>query len=193
MSPANDAPTRTRLEPEVRRQKILETALEIIAETGYRGISMRGLARRCGMSAPGVMHYFEDLPTLLLAVLDYRDERDARDLHPPQGQLVSAKTVLSRVVARMASNPQEAQLFAVLEAESLDPTHPAHDYFKDRHARAVAGIQRVLEGACADPYGTSRRIIAILDGLQLHWLQDPQGFDLQEHWAQIADAILPSP
>ena len=65
-----------RLTPEVRRAEIIATADDLIAAEGYRSLSLREVARRCGMSAPGLMHYFPDMPSLLHAVLEHRDEVD---------------------------------------------------------------------------------------------------------------------
>ena len=165
--------------------------MTIISEEGYRGLSMRTIARRCGMSAPGLMHHFPDLPTLLLAVLDYRDERDVQATWPPGSVPNSGRELLDGMVAQMATDPQAAQLFAVLETEALDPQHPAHAYFRARHARTVEVLEPYLRESVDDSHDAARRIIAILDGLQLHWLQDPKGFDLAAHWAAIADAMLP--
>jgi AcrR family transcriptional regulator len=179
-----------RLAPHVRRERILATAMSIISEEGYRGLTLRGLARRCGMSAPGLMHHFADLPTLLLAVLDYRDERDIAVVFPEVGDQPGSRALLDRIVARMATDPLAAQLFATLEAESLDPHHPAHDYFTERRESVVDALEKHLTGDFEEPYDAARLIVAILDGLQLHWLQDPEGFDLQAQWAVVADSLF---
>jgi hypothetical protein len=34
-------------------------------------------------------------------------------------------------------------------------------------------------------------IVAVLDGLQLHWLSNPEEFDLNRQWEALADLILP--
>ncbi|MFI0961341.1 hypothetical protein ACH4S8_08035 [Streptomyces sp. NPDC021080] len=31
---------------------------------------------------------------------------------------------------------------------------------------------------------------AVLDGLQMHWLMDPERFDLRTQWALVADALF---
>jgi len=58
-----------RLPPEVRRELILDTAMELIGEKGYRGLTMKTVAAHCGLTAPAVTYYFKDMQTLLLAVL----------------------------------------------------------------------------------------------------------------------------
>ena len=59
-----------------KREEILRTALEIFSREGYRGTSLREVARSCGLSLPGLMHYFDSKEDLLAAILKKRDEDD---------------------------------------------------------------------------------------------------------------------
>ena len=179
-----------RLAPEVRRAQILTAAMEMIAEEGYRGLTLRALARRCDMSAPGVMHYFRDMPALLMAVLDYRDERYAEAILPPGTEAFEPVPFFAEVVEQMIANPGGAQLFATLQAESLDPAHPAHDYFTRRTETLSAWVAPNLAPYFDDPVAAAQQIMAILDGLQLHWLRDPERFDLRAHWAAVSQRLF---
>ncbi|MCK5680918.1 helix-turn-helix transcriptional regulator, partial [bacterium] len=49
---------RTPEEVELVRQAILDAALKIIVEDGYKGFSMRKLGRSMGMTAKTVYNYF---------------------------------------------------------------------------------------------------------------------------------------
>ena len=180
-----------RLDPEVRRARIMDTAMEVISEEGYRGLSMRALAKRCGMSAPGLMHYFPDLPTLLIAVLELRDERDGQAVDQAIQVQPGARAMMDSIIDRMVANPQGAQLFAMLEAEAIDPNHPAHQYFLDRTQRVMRDIAGPLSEEFDQPEQEARRLMAVLDGLQLSWLRDPDGFDLRTEWKALADRLVP--
>lgn len=179
-----------RLDPEVRRARIVATAMEVISDEGYRGLSMRGLAKRCGMSAPGLMHYFPDMPTLLMAVLERRDEIDGQAVDQAVRAHPGARALMDSIIDRMEANPKAAQLFAVLEAEAIDPSHPAHQYFLDRTQRVMRDIAGPLAGTFERPLEEARRLMAVLDGLQLSWLRDPQGFDLRTEWEALADRLI---
>jgi AcrR family transcriptional regulator len=173
---------------ERRRLFILDTAMTIISEEGYKGLSLREVARRCGMSAPGVMHHFPDMPTLLLALLERRDEVDRVHLEESLRDQHDLRAVLDTVVDYNASHPRGAQLYAMVQAEALDLAHPARRYFEGRTARFTDVI---LQQVGAD---TAPELVAImpavLDGLQMHWLMDPASFDLRERWAYVADALF---
>lgn len=83
-SPAARAPQKKRTRPErtpatpARREEVLETALELIAEHGLAGASLRRLAKRLGMSQPSLYHYFPSKDALITALLDYSTARMLR-------------------------------------------------------------------------------------------------------------------
>ncbi|HEV8548992.1 MAG TPA: helix-turn-helix domain-containing protein [Polyangiaceae bacterium] len=54
---------------------MLEAALELIAENGVAGASLRLLARHLGMSQPSLYHYFSSKDELVSAILDYSTQR----------------------------------------------------------------------------------------------------------------------
>ncbi len=54
---------------------MLETALELIAEHGVAGASLRRLAKKLGMSQPSLYHYFPSKDALITALLEYSTAR----------------------------------------------------------------------------------------------------------------------
>jgi AcrR family transcriptional regulator len=75
------APTKPRPRPErppaapARREEVLEAALELVAEHGVTGASLRMLAKRLKMSQPSLYHYFPSKDALIAEVLDYSTSR----------------------------------------------------------------------------------------------------------------------
>src|SRR3954449_3709684 len=59
-----------------RQQEILDTALEVFAQQGFRGASLREIAERVGLSQAGVLHHFDSKEALLAAVLEQRDSQN---------------------------------------------------------------------------------------------------------------------
>ncbi|MGI5218006.1 TetR family transcriptional regulator [Nocardia sp. CA-290969] len=49
---------------------VLAAAIASFVETGYHGATMRSIARRAGMSVPGVYHHYHDKQELLVRALD---------------------------------------------------------------------------------------------------------------------------
>lgn len=55
----------------VRALEILKTAQAILAEEGYAGLSMRGVASQMGISLSTVQHYYKNKEALIEALLTY--------------------------------------------------------------------------------------------------------------------------
>lgn len=183
------APRRRRGEyakSEATRAAILDAALEVFSESGYRAGSLRDVAQRVGMSEAGLLHHFKNKSALLQAVLDLRDQHSLEivDFDVPDG--VEALRGLVRLAEYNASIPGVVELYATLSAEATSPDHPAHHYFVDRYASVrvsvtaafekVAEAGRLIDGV--DPYRAAVATIALMDGLQVQWLLDPSSTDM---------------
>jgi AcrR family transcriptional regulator len=53
-----------------RHREVLREAMQLIAERGYRGASLRELARRVGMQQPSLYHYFRSKNELVEQILE---------------------------------------------------------------------------------------------------------------------------
>ena len=49
---------------------VLEAALEAFVEVGYHGATVRDIARRCGLSVPGMYHHYLTKQQMLVTLLD---------------------------------------------------------------------------------------------------------------------------
>lgn len=54
---------------EEARARILSTARGTLLEKGYTGLSLRGLARDCGMAVGTIYNYFQDKDTLVACIM----------------------------------------------------------------------------------------------------------------------------
>jgi len=183
--------SRPRLPAAERRRQIIDVTTRLIAERGFWGLSMQDVADGCGLTVPGLLHHVGSKDGLLLAVLDYRDEQDARALVAELGDAatVTPREICAALVRRNAGQPEIVRLFAVLEAESLTPDHPAHDYFEARQRRTLEGLTAALKEHTAEPEAVAVRIVALMDGLQIQWLRNPGEVDLVAQW-EAAAAML---
>ena len=156
--------------------------MEAFADRGYRGTSLDAVAASAGVTRQGLVHYFPSKTELLVAVLEQRDEDDRAfgDELGRQGDLDLVGALMA-ILRRNQEQPRLAQLFAVSAAESAQPDHPAHDYFRRRHHGIHGEIVHaiVLEqgrGNIArelDPEALAVVLLALLNGLNLQRLLDP--------------------
>src|ERR1700741_3608955 len=61
---------RRRMDPELRRQQILDEAIRLIGQLGYQGFTVQELALRCSLTKGGLLHYFGSKEQLLVAILE---------------------------------------------------------------------------------------------------------------------------
>jgi AcrR family transcriptional regulator len=177
-----------RLSPEARRAEIIATAHDLIAEEGYRSLSLREVARRCGMSAPGLMHHFPDMPSLLEAVLEARDLSDMASI---TGTLAADATFDDVVDAALTyyANETGVRSFDALEAEAIDPKHPAHRYFIDRDELVFEAVRPVIEREFEDPERVTALLRLLADGMRLRHMRDPEGYSMRAQWDTVRDAL----
>ncbi|WP_337001811.1 MULTISPECIES: TetR/AcrR family transcriptional regulator [unclassified Microbacterium] len=160
-----------------KREEILDAALAVVAEHGYRKASVREIADAAGLSPAGILHYFGSKEELFVAILRARDARDEQRYADED----DATTAFLSVMRHNASVPGLVQLYAQLAAEAGDPTHPAHAYFRERTAHVEAFMRgQILDDQQAgriradlDPDWIMRAVHALADGLQTAWMLDP--------------------
>lgn len=159
-----------------RREDILDAAFGVFARYGYLNSSMSEIAKRAGLTMPGVTHHFPTKSGLLEEVLLQRDLDAGRHLQNTRG--VDFFLGLLEIAKRDESDPGLTQLFAILSAEATTEDHPAHHYFRDRYEMILANVRRALEDAAehgelregVDPHEAAEMYVALSDGLQLQRL-----------------------
>lgn len=194
---------RTRLNPQVRRQLILDEAMLLIGRRGYYGFRIQELARHCRLTDAGLLYYFGSKEGLLIALLEDRDRRSAMAVEavigPPLADWQIARLTLDdirrtfhAIVIENVRRPEIVRLFTVLQVEALDPSHPAHDYFVARQTRVIDNYARMLAHLVPQPISTARQLSGLMRGLEQQWLECGRGFDLAAEWDRAAALLLPS-
>ena len=168
------------------RRAILDAALEVFAQSGFRAGSLREIAARVGMSEAGLLHHFHSKSALLQEVLDRRDERalEVFDFSNEDGMV--ALRGLVELAARNVSIPGVVELYCTLSAEATAPDHPAHAYFVRRYVFTRRATREALERLAADgrlragvdPERAGASVMALMDGLQVQWLLDRSAVDM---------------
>ena len=186
---------RVREDPVVRRRQIVDAAMQVIGQHGFNGFTVQLLAAKCGLSNAGLLYYFGSKDALLIALLDEVERQDTEVLGPlvtvarqmPEATPESLRVrlgLLRRIVELFVERPEIGRFAATLQSESLDPTHPAHDWFRARQAAALDLFKTMMTGLVDDPAMTARLLMAQLYGLQLQWLRDGRAFDVLAAWDQ---------
>jgi AcrR family transcriptional regulator len=192
-------PTYSTAEGRATRDAILDAAVKAFAARGYRGASIDQIAAEVGVSRQGVLHHFPSKVKLLIAVLDRRDEQDIE--HHERMQESEGITLTNAVRATQDYRAERrglAQLYTILSAESVDPAHPAHEYFVDRYRRIRTMFTEYITGAQAEgrvtrdlaPETLAVALIALLDGLQLQDQIEHEAFDAEQVLSDLLDFFV---
>ncbi|WP_022900331.1 TetR/AcrR family transcriptional regulator [Humibacter albus] len=172
-----------------RREKIIDVATTLFGQVGFNGATMLEVAAECGISRAGLSHHFPTKESLLEAVLETRDREDLERFRKNGSGGADGMGILRGMVDLAVHNtavPGIIGLYAVLSAEAGTPTHPAHDYFVRRYERIRSGTATALRRAGDAGYladgveveDAAIELTALMDGLQVQWLLDPESVDM---------------
>ena len=173
-----------------RREEILAAATRVFGSKGYHQGSLVDVAAQVGITHAGVLHHFGSKDKLLWEVLEYRDRVDVQHLegkHIPGGMDLFRHLVTT---ARLNVDRRGiVQAYAVLTGESATDGHPASTWVARRFTVLRGEISQAVRTVAEErgvtlPDGAPERaaaaVVAVMDGLQLQWLLDP-------------DALCPGP
>ena len=182
----------------VKRAEILVEAVQVFAESGFRGGSLKDIADRVGLSQAGLLHHFSSKERLLAEVIAERDAEDSARLwgdEPLSGWAALRRT--AELVRYNATVPGLVQLYVTLSGEAVAADHPAHDVFVERYERIRKHFVRALTEARADgdvaadldTERTACALIALMDGLQIQWLLAPEAIDMAATFEAALDRL----
>lgn len=175
--------TRHSARGQARRDEIVQAAIEVIAERGYRGATLAAVAEKVGLTQQGLLHYFPSKEDLLIGVLLMRERWDSggRDVIAEPMTMASHQGVVEANAHREAI----VRTFSALLGESVTEGHPASEFFKLRYRRVREAHAASLRQEWGDrlpsgltPEEAAPLLIAIMDGLQFQWLHEPESFDM---------------
>ena len=172
-----------------RKSQIIQEAMRLFAQHGYRGTTIATVADAVGLTEPGLLHHFPSKEHLLIGVLEERDkidrERFGGALRQQDTRILES---LKMLVSHYENTPGLAQLFTVLVAESIDSEHPGNTYFVQRYRDFRLKLSEAFEDAQRN--GEIRRdvetdllaslTLAVMDGLQVQWLLEAEGLSMSK-------------
>ncbi len=182
---------------DLRRQQIIDAAVELFASKGYRGTGVAALADRVGMTATGLLYYFGTKERLLREVVAERDRMETID---PEREFPLALTLssLRELGQHNVETATLTRLYLVLGAESLDDDDPLHDFFVERYEVAREFVRALLNDEKArgrlrpevDVDQVALEVVAMIMGLEYQWLTDPVRVDFAQAMETYIDELL---
>ena len=115
-----------------RRRELIEAAVTLISRRGYRGTSLKDIARELGISEPALYHYFDSKEEMLFTI--YRDTLNAalekvRDIRQSGG---TPEDKLRRAIAQFTRVVSEQKMFVI--------------FFREKDELSRASWKRITRG-----------------------------------------------
>jgi AcrR family transcriptional regulator len=131
-----------------RKQEILQTALEIIADEGYGSLSMRALARASGMKLGALQYHFRTWEDMLRALVDFiaAEIRGRLEARKGDSDTLSVRELAvfmldDTVDEKFLNDALWPQLWAMQQVEPL-----VSDLLEDVYAEYLQTLEKALEG-----------------------------------------------
>src|SRR5690606_20086064 len=112
-----------------RRQEILDRAIEVFAERGADGTSLRRIAEAIGVSHATLLHYFDSREQLLVAVYEHAEHLRGA----PDERNQTAVEIMATAATANVGVPGLVQLYSTLVATAIEePAGESKEFFTRR-------------------------------------------------------------
>lgn len=182
---------------ESSRKGLLGAALELIAERGFRASSLQAIGERAGYSRGLVSARFGSKEGLLRELVTRMLDRWGTDVRDPAvGSRIGAEA-LARVAgvhkSAIQQSPDVMRALYMLLFESLSDMPELRGELGRLDQRLRSGTERRLRAGVkagsvrrdVDAEAQATLFLAVLRGITLQWLVDPDGMDLDRVYAAL--------
>ena len=168
-----------------RKNEILQTAIEMVADEGYASLTMRALARACGIKLGTLQFHFRTSEDMLRALVEYISEayhrsfQSLQDRDEPPGLREIVVFVLDDEAGdALCGDRLWPQLWAMQQVEPL-----VADLVEDLYSGYIEVLEHALEreGSGA-PHAEALALISLLEGSTIfmgrgrRWSSDAMAF-----------------
>ncbi|TQL48849.1 TetR family transcriptional regulator [Homoserinimonas aerilata] len=166
-----------------RRAEIIAKASEVFGTYGYVAGSLRQIATEVGITPAAITRHFDSKEDLLAEVIRAWTTKSSQALGPSATGL----THFERLIKLMEFNHAHRgflELFLTLSTEASNPDHPARRFITERYEQTLTNFMSnlglaVRSGAAkamtpSEIEAESREVIAMMDGLEIQWLLNPE-------------------
>lgn len=164
---------RRRLQPELRKQQILEAAVRLFFEIGYEGASLRDLAARVGINKATIYHYFQSKEEILFHIVsEVGQELAAGVREAAQGEGDARARLEAMIRFQIGYMENHVEEIKVLVEEKKSLRDDLHEASRANEAEILRHYKEVL-GRCRDegrirPVNLTTAAFGILG--QINWL-----------------------
>jgi AcrR family transcriptional regulator len=184
-----------------RQQEIIEASIELIAEKGIQGLTMKNLSKEIGISEPAIYRHYDNKIEILKSILDYFFNNMKNILESELNSESTAFEKISNIFNRhFRSFSEKPQLLAVIFSEELfrNETSLSNKVAAIMEQNTLM-VQTILEkgqqNAEVDPNLNPKHLAVIIMGslrlLAKQWQISGHAFNLTQEGAAMFETIRP--
>ena len=150
-----------------RKQQILQAAIDIIVEQGYSSLSMRALARACGLELGALQYYFKTWKDMLRALVGYIIEQYQKTFESMKvkKESLGINEIMDLLRAEPAGGTLQvdklrSQLWAMGQVEPL-----VADLVEEIYAQYIQTLEELLKAAGSkSPRAEAICLMSVVEG-----------------------------
>lgn len=170
-----------------RKEQIAEATWRVILDKGMEGATVRNIAKEAGLSLGSLRHYFSTQDELLEFAMNLVEERATDRINKITTQDMPLKEKILKILLEIVPTNQETM--AEMEVWFAFTFHMRHrnNRLKDYDDKIFLGMKNIvnyLHESCLlkenlDKDTEAERLYALVDGLALHALLEPERVNKQ--------------
>ncbi len=177
---------------ESRKEQILETALELFAEDGYHLSSISRIADKAGISKGLLYNYFESKEDVLKALM-HKIMGEIMEGFPQSGANNFSEVDLMKWVDYSIEvtlkDLQRARLYLTLSTQP-EVTPIFMELATEPIQQFMGGMIAFFEAkGVENPLSLVRHVAAMMDGIQMHIILDPENYPVKDSVHYFKDYI----
>lgn len=182
-----------------RQFEIIDTAINIIAERGIQGLTIKNLAKEIGISEPGIYRHFESKTDILLALLANFEEMlsvmDQSAKAKEENTLDKIKFLFSRIVDIFSEEPGRISVVFSEEIFKNDPklkekiVHIMNDKISSLGDILLEGQRKGEIRKDIDHYTLAMIIVGSLRLMVKKWDMTNQTVNLREEGEKLVNGL----
>lgn len=179
------------------KQKILEAARATIVEHGIQGTTLRGIAKRAGLSTGAIYHYYSSKEAILYDVMDEGLGEIRRIATVSLEDQKEVKEIIQEIFAGMQDRLKkdaENRLQFYLAHEAMLGNEELQLKFKQKYEDWISRVEAIFVRAYGVEHGPSTRAVAVwtmaaIDGMVLQTLLQTNVVAV-EHTDRVLEYLL---
>jgi AcrR family transcriptional regulator len=175
---------------ESKRKLILDTALGLFADYGYHGTSISMLVKEAGISKGLIYNYFKSKEEILKDIFDEGLEQMMSVFDPNKDGVLTTAELEYFINKSFDFVIENRQYWSLYFSVMLQPS--VLKMFEKKIQELVEPITRIFYAyfedlGCPDPMLEMRYFGALMDGLALNYIMDPEHFPVEKVKKRLLD------